>query len=343
MHTTVLHYTLNPLLSSFVSLIFPPLKSLICLFVRTCVHSCISFTYTGRLPKGKQKIAPQPVPTKALEIDPASVSPSGDLAVISLTAVCYQSIGMFRSAVTYFSKALLVDQTSCCWYQREIALYIWSRLDRNLGLFNLDDDVDPRIKDGWCKRASWRHILPSSGSTTSSSPTNERYTPQLHPKSIRSIEDYPTVPSPCPTTCPSSSSSSSSSAATRTVTPENTSSPNTVHTTNNNNNSNSNNNNGNNTKMEDNCKLAPLFLSPTDPAVTQLLSFTAPYGAWMQLRCVGFLPNTRQVSDILFPSLLFFSSLYFFSSLFFSFLLFLSFSLHAPPSVVSVPYFTDST
>ena len=180
--------------------------------------------------------------------------------MVCLTGVCYQSLGQFRSAVSQFSRALLLDQTSCCWYQREVALFIWSRLDKSLKTFNLDSEVDPRIKDGWCKRASWRHILPSA-SSNSSFPPNERYVPLTQPKQVSDFDenspnppDQHTNSTPLPGEKPQLLPSQSPT----------------------------------------------LFLprppSSKQEAIEKLLHFTAPYGEWLQLRCPGFLPNIRQVT-----------------------------------------------
>lgn len=182
--------------------------------------------------------------------------------MVCLTGVCYQSLGRFRSAVSQFSKALLLDQTSCCWYQREVALFIWSRLDKGLKTFNLDSEVDPRIKDGWCKRASWRHILPSA-SSHSSFPPNERYIPLTQPKLVLEFDEKPPNP---PDHHPNS-------------TPVPCESP--------------------QEKPPQSPTLSlPRPISSKQEAIEKLLHFTAPYGEWLQLRCPGFLPNIRQVSAV---------------------------------------------
>lgn len=116
----------------------------------------------------------------------------GELASVTLTAVCLQALGDFKGAVGYFKKALLLDQESCCWYQREVCLYMWSRLDKPLSTYSIDDEIDPRIKDGWCRRSSWRQIVKSlatqTGRHASSVPAPQRYAPLAQPKDILGLE-----------------------------------------------------------------------------------------------------------------------------------------------------------
>ena len=136
---------------------------------------------------GRQTSSPAPSPN-ILNANPSS----DNLLVVTLLAICYQSLGHFRTAIHYYSKALITDQNSFSWYQREVALYIWIRLDKNLKLFNIDDDIDPRIKDGWCQRTSWRKILPSSSpqsSLNSNFPVDKKYIPLTQPKNVSSFED----------------------------------------------------------------------------------------------------------------------------------------------------------
>jgi tetratricopeptide (TPR) repeat protein len=180
--------------------------------------------------------------------------------MVCLTGVCYQSLGQFRSAVSQFSRALLLDQTSCCWYQREVALFIWSRLDKSLKTFNLDSEVDPRIKDGWCKRASWRHILPSASSNSSFLP-NERYVPLTQPKQVSDFDEN--TPNP-----PDQHTNS---------TPPHCEKPQLL-------------------PSQSPTLFLPRPPSSKQEAIEKLLHFTAPYGEWLQLRCPGFLPNIRQVT-----------------------------------------------
>ena len=217
-------------------------------------HTCNA----EKIPKIPPRILPpMPITTDA---EPNTAGTSGEVSMVCLTGVCYQSLGQFRSAVSQFSRALLLDQTSCCWYQREVALFIWSRLDKSLKTFNLDSEVDPRIKDGWCKRASWRHILPSA-SSNSSFPPNERYVPLTQPKQVSDFDENPPNP-------PDQHTNS---------TPPPGEKPQLL-------------------PSQSPTLFLPRPPSSKQEAIEKLLHFTAPYGEWLQLRCPGFLPNIRQVT-----------------------------------------------
>lgn len=198
---------------------------------------------------------------------PECTSSATDLSMLALTAVCFQSMGEYRTAVNYFSKALALDQTSCCWYQREVALALWSKLNKSLKTFNIENEIDPRVKDGWCKRATWRYILPSSSGSTANT---VKYIPMVQPKDVPSEEDAPLH---------------TDSTVTLTSTAEHSDSGHThTHT-------------------------CPPRIS--DSMVLALRNITIATGRWMQLSCVGFLPNERQVhpststspSSYLLPSL----------------------------------------
>ena len=108
------------------------------------------------------------------------------LQILYLAAVCVQSLAQYDTTVTYFTRALTVDQDSYFWFQREVALYLWTRLDRDLKTFSIDQEVDPRIKEGWCRRSSWRQTMNLGGQSTiaapsSSSTTSTTHSPQIAP------------------------------------------------------------------------------------------------------------------------------------------------------------------
>ena len=46
-----------------------------------------------------------------------------------MKAVCHMNLGQYTQAVSFFSKLLLADTDNVCFYQRELALYMASRLD----------------------------------------------------------------------------------------------------------------------------------------------------------------------------------------------------------------------
>jgi tetratricopeptide (TPR) repeat protein len=69
--------------------------------------------------------------------------------------LCYQTVGQYHKAVGYFDQAATLLPSTNGLFLREIALFLWSSLDVDLVLYNADDRVDPRLKDGWCKHADW--------------------------------------------------------------------------------------------------------------------------------------------------------------------------------------------
>jgi hypothetical protein len=44
------------------------------------------------------------------------------------------------------------------WYHKEIGAYWWARLDRLFSGFNPDAELDPQLKEGWCKGYASPHI-----------------------------------------------------------------------------------------------------------------------------------------------------------------------------------------
>jgi hypothetical protein len=44
------------------------------------------------------------------------------------------------------------------WYHKEIGAYWWARLDRPFSGFNPDAELDPQLKEGWCKGYVSPHI-----------------------------------------------------------------------------------------------------------------------------------------------------------------------------------------
>ena len=180
-----------------------------------------------------------------------------------LIAVCYQSLGQFKNAVNYYSKVLINDQLSCSWYQREIALHLWSKLDKNCNSFCIDNEIDPRLKDGWCKRASWRHILPSAESSSS---TTSRYVPMSQPKLVPDFDSSTT----CNETIDAGSEVRYDIDETDTR----------------------NQDKGKNEEAKNEKENS----QGSESAIAHLVRITAPYGNWMQMRCIGFLPNQRQVN-----------------------------------------------
>jgi tetratricopeptide (TPR) repeat protein len=79
----------------------------------------------------------------------------------AMAANCAQALGEFDRAVQYFTKALEVDPDSHYWFQREIAVYYWQKIDEPIGSFRPQEDIDPGLKEGWCKQTSPSRTLVS--------------------------------------------------------------------------------------------------------------------------------------------------------------------------------------
>ncbi len=94
---------------------------------------------------------------KCIQINP-------DISSLSLAAVCCQSLGNYKLAVTYYNQILALEPTNYAWFQREIVYFLWSKLDVPLISFNIDKDLDPLIKEGWSKRLSHKYGVSSYAS-----------------------------------------------------------------------------------------------------------------------------------------------------------------------------------
>lgn len=104
-----------------------------------------------------------------------------DTASIILAACAMHSIGNYKTALLYYDEALVIDSSNSCWFQREIALYTWSRLDTPIE--ELADDLDSRIKIGFCKKSNRQLIIDDKDDSN-------KYEP-FHPpsKSVPTFED----------------------------------------------------------------------------------------------------------------------------------------------------------
>ena len=69
-----------------------------------------------------------------------------DTQALQFTAICYQGLGDYKSAIQWFDKTLAVDPDHYCWTLREIAYYRWRRLDTPLNEYNADTDLHWLIK-----------------------------------------------------------------------------------------------------------------------------------------------------------------------------------------------------
>ena len=80
-----------------------------------------------------------------------------DKTVLYMKAVCHMNLGQTTQAVAHFNKLLVVDPDNVCFYQRELALYLSSRMDDDISTYNYDVDLDKYMKESWCKRFSLQH------------------------------------------------------------------------------------------------------------------------------------------------------------------------------------------
>lgn len=110
---------------------------------------------------------------KCIQINP-------DISSLSLAAVCCQSLGNYKLAVTYYNQILELEPTNYAWFQREIVHFIWSKLDVPLVSFNIDKDLDPSIKEGWSKRLSHKSGVSSYASLIMPDDKNDSGSSQLH-------------------------------------------------------------------------------------------------------------------------------------------------------------------
>lgn len=79
--------------------------------------------------------------SRCVELDPS------DIGSFHMQGVCLQALGEFQRAVETFNKLLARQPAHHAWYNREICLYVWSRLDEPVVAFNTDHQIDPRFKD----------------------------------------------------------------------------------------------------------------------------------------------------------------------------------------------------
>ena len=80
-----------------------------------------------------------------------------------------QSLGSYRAAVALYDAVILEDAQSSgggqpgadainAWFNKEIAVCFWSKLDEDVYAWDLDREVDAIVKEGWCKRTDYRQV-----------------------------------------------------------------------------------------------------------------------------------------------------------------------------------------
>lgn len=113
-------------------------------------------------------------------IEAMRISGSTDINSVILAACALHSLGRYKSAVSYYDRALTIDSSNACWFQREIALHAWGLLDTPIE--QLSDDLDPRIKDGVCKKCKWQKVINNKTDV-------KKYVPLPVPKAVLSFEE----------------------------------------------------------------------------------------------------------------------------------------------------------
>eukprot|EP00026_Physarum_polycephalum_P002160 Phypoly_transcript_02165.p1 GENE.Phypoly_transcript_02165~~Phypoly_transcript_02165.p1 ORF type:complete len:924 (+),score=154.83 Phypoly_transcript_02165:113-2884(+) len=69
-----------------------------------------------------------------------------------MRAVAAQGLGLLTKAATDYSILFSGKPDHVAWYQYEVTLFVHHKLDKDLSSFNIDKEMDPYFKEGWCKR-----------------------------------------------------------------------------------------------------------------------------------------------------------------------------------------------
>ena len=84
---------------------------------------------------------------------------SSDIEGLTSLGLGFQSLGDYRSAVNIYDRILELKEGSYVWFLKQVAIFYWQHLDHDFGLHSPDAEIDPRIKDGLCKRSDWRATM----------------------------------------------------------------------------------------------------------------------------------------------------------------------------------------
>lgn len=147
---------------------------------KSCARFCQAYSYMSLLQHGLGR--PQQALANAQMAIPGQLLRS-DVSGLELSAACHQALGQYRSAEAIYCSILAAQPVHHCGWQREVALYMWSRLDNPVNSFNRDVDVSPTIKDGWVAK---RQYFPSSSCKAA--------TAEPCCASFEDFEDAPTPP-----------------------------------------------------------------------------------------------------------------------------------------------------
>ena len=82
-----------------------------------------------------------------------------DTKLLSHYAMLLFSLGKYSLADNVFKSILEIDNDSYIWFQRQILITIWKNIDVSLNTINLDKLIDSTVKEGFCKRYSWKSFV----------------------------------------------------------------------------------------------------------------------------------------------------------------------------------------
>ncbi|XP_049850015.1 uncharacterized protein LOC126320589 [Schistocerca gregaria] len=92
---------------------------------------------------------------EVLEAERARRGGSLERRQVEMLATVYHGLGRLEEAVEEYDRALKLggDASWVCWYQKCVCLY-WQRcLDEPIASVDMDRDLPPAFKEGWCKRS----------------------------------------------------------------------------------------------------------------------------------------------------------------------------------------------
>jgi len=85
----------------------------------------------------------------------------GDESVVLNLGMCYFALGKFASACRYFQQVLTINEDSIAWYYIQVLKFYSSNLNKSAFQFSADQDINPKIKEGLCKKLLWRTFVTS--------------------------------------------------------------------------------------------------------------------------------------------------------------------------------------
>ena len=80
-----------------------------------------------------------------------------------LSGLCLHTMGALSEALVSYALLLEADAEHAAWFHREWARYLLRRLDGRLDGMSMDRDLDPYLKEAWCKRAKPSELLLARG------------------------------------------------------------------------------------------------------------------------------------------------------------------------------------